>query len=55
MPCAMTACSRPRPISRAAASVAPKAPTSPVGWKPTWWKPLLATTPTRVETSMAAT
>jgi hypothetical protein len=31
------------PIRRKAASAQPKTPIMPVGWKPTWWKPPLAT------------
>ena len=54
-PSARVVVSASMPRRRQAATVAPKTPQTPVGWKPRRWKPSGAAMPMRVTVSVAAT
>ena len=54
-PSARVVVSASMPRSRQAATVAPKTPQTPVGWKPRRWNPSGAAMPMRVTVSVAAT
>ena len=54
MPWAETICSAVSPSSLPATTALLKCETTPVAWKPAWWKPPFTAAPMRIATSMPA-